>query len=482
MRSGADYRAALAAANPEVYLSGDRVDPATHPAFAGAIDSYCRLYDMQVDEANRELLSFEEDGRRFPISHLVPREEADLVRRRAASEAWARFSGGMLGRTSDYLNSALTALGAASEWFAQADPQFATNIANYTRWVRDEDIFATYALVPPQINRSMPPAEQAGGGVSLRIVDEDDEGIIVSGARMIGTSAPISDELLVFPATVLRPGPEDTQYSFAFAIPTDSPGLKFLCRAPLGHGQGPVGEPLAARFEEMDATCIFDRVRVPYERVFLLGHPELANGFYSQTGASVLMAHQVIARTTVKSEFYAGLLLEMADAIGISRFDHIRDDVAQVMMAAQFGRSALRAAEVDGFVNAHGFFQPDPAPLNAVRNWFPRAFHTFSQAVRKFGASGLVALPSAADLGGPAAGDIATYLQSANRSGEDRVRLFRLAFDASVSSFAGRQELYEYFFFGDPLRMASAYIGATDTEPMRQLVRDLLLRDDEAEE
>lgn len=477
MRSGTDYRAALSRSHPEVYLAGEAVDPATHPAFAGAIDSYCQLYDMQVAEENRDLLTFTENGVRYPMSHLVPTSAEDLARRRRASEAWARFSGGMLGRTSDYLNSALTALGAASGWFAQADEQFATNISNYTRWVREEDIFATYALVPPQINRSMPPAEQAGGGVSLRIVDEDDDGIIVSGARMIGTSAPISDELLVFPATVLRPGPEDTQYSFAFAIPTDTPGLKFLCRAPLAHGTSRIGEPLATRFEEMDATCIFDRVHVPYDRIFLLGHPELANGFYSQTGASVLMAHQVIARTTVKSEFYAGLLLEMADAIGITAFDHIREDIAQVIMAAQFGRSALRASEVDGSINQHGFFQPDPAPLEAVRNWFPRSFHSFSQAVRKFGASGLVALPMAADLEGPASGDIATYLQSANRSGEERVRLFRLAFDASVSSFAGRQELYEYFFFGDPMRMASAYVEAADTEPMRQLVRDLLNRD-----
>ena len=46
--------------------------------------------------------------------------------------------------------------------------------------------------------------------------------------------------------------------------------------------------------------------------------------------------------------------------------------------------------------------------------------------------------------------------------------------DAAVSGFAGRESLYEYFFFGDPVRMAGAQVSGYDREPARARVRTLL--------
>jgi 4-hydroxyphenylacetate 3-monooxygenase len=57
--------------------------------------------------------------------------------------------------------------------------------------------------------------------------------------------------------------------------------------------------------------------------------------------------------------------------------------------------------------------------------------------------------------------------------------LFRLAWDVAVSAFAGRQVLYERFFFGDPVRMAGSLVASHDAEirayadRVRELVRDL---------
>ena len=85
-----------------------------------------------------------------------------------------------------------------------------------------------------------------------------------------------------------------------------------------------------------------------------------------------------------------------------------------------------------------------------------------------------MALPTEADLAGPAAADIATYLQSATLSGPERVRLFRLAWDACASAFASRQALYEYYFFGDPVRMAGAYVAQYDRASYADRVRAFL--------
>ena len=50
------------------------------------------------------------------------------------------------------------------------------------------------------------------------------------------------------------------------------------------------------------------------------------------------------------------------------------------------------------------------------------------------------------------------YYQAARADAFDRIPLFRLAWDASISAFASRQVLYERFFFGDPVRMAGALV------------------------
>jgi 4-hydroxyphenylacetate 3-monooxygenase len=65
-------------------------------------------------------------------------------------------------------------------------------------------------------------------------------------------------------------------------------------------------------------------------------------------------------------------------------------------------------------------------------------------------AGGLVAVPSHAELEGPAAADVDTYFQAANADARTRIELFRLAFDAAVSSFAARRQLSITLLFGQP--------------------------------
>jgi 4-hydroxyphenylacetate 3-monooxygenase len=81
-------------------------------------------------------------------------------------------------------------------------------------------------------------------------------------------------------------------------------------------------------------------------------------------------------------------------------------------------------------------------------------FVRMCRIIQLLGAGGLVAVPSYAELDGPAANNVTTYFQAANADARTRIKLFRLAFDAAVSSFAGRQQLYERYYSGDPVRLA----------------------------
>src|SRR5919199_5376077 len=142
---------------------------------------------------------------------------------------WAEYSHGFLGRTPDYLNVAVAAMAAAADFFAAEEPARGERIRRYYEYIREHDLCLTHTLINPQANRAKSVGEQPDPYLPAGIVRETDAGIVIRGARMLATLGPFADEILVFPSTVLRHGgPNVERYAFAFAIPCNTPGLKFL--------------------------------------------------------------------------------------------------------------------------------------------------------------------------------------------------------------------------------------------------------------
>jgi 4-hydroxyphenylacetate 3-monooxygenase len=479
-RTGAEYLAGLRAAPAEVWIGGRRVDDVTsHIAFRHGAHSLARLFDMQHEPELREEMTYVSptSGESVGMSFLQPRSADDLVRRRTMMSRWATDTGGMMGRTPDYLNSSLMAFAAASAYFGAADPRFGENVRRYYEHVREHDLCLTHTLINPQANRAVGPAQQADPYLAAAVVKETESGIVVRGCRMLATLAPLSDEIAVFPSTVLKGAPEDKPYAFAFAIPCATPGLRFICRDSYDTGKTVFDNPLSSRFEEMDSVVVFDDVLVPWERVFILGDVAVCNGAYGRTNAVVHMMHQVITKDVAKAEFVLGLACLMIDTIGVDQFPHVQEKVAEIITYLETMKACLRAGEADAAVDEWGLACPSRPPLDVARNMFPKMYPRMIEILQLLGASGLMATPSQADLDGPVGADIDRYFQAAKASGRDRVRLFRLAWDTACSSFASRQVLYERFFFGDPVRNMSALYSIYDKQPLMDRVQRFLERD-----
>jgi 4-hydroxyphenylacetate 3-monooxygenase len=167
----------------------------------------------------------------------------------------------------------------------------------------------------------------------------------------------------------------------------------------------------------------------------------------------------------------------LAETIGADQFPHVQEKVAEVMMTVETMKALLNSSIANGRVNEWGIFAPDFVPLNTARNLWPRLAPSLVTTVKQIGASGLIATPAEQTMHSPIRPDVDKYYQSKLADADERIRLFKLAWDIVGSSFGGRQELYERFFFGDPVRMASAYYGLYDKEPHRERVRRFLRRD-----
>jgi len=479
-RDGAAYLAGLHDVR-EIWLDGERVKDVTRdPRLARGIRSIAALYDLQLEPSRVAEMTYisPTSGERVGLSHIQPRSIDDLVRRRNMIKTWAEWSGGMLGRSPDYLNAMVMGCAANADYFAHNDPAYAQNIQRYYELVREQDLCLTHTLVAPQVNRSVHPDQQAGGAVALRVIDETDSGLVLSGARILATLAPASDELFVAPAPSRSYAGAGNPRAFAFAIPVATPGLRFICRESFDIGRSSFDHPLGSRFEEMDCTAVFDRVLVPWERVFLYGDQEYCAALFRDTNVFNHAIHQFLTKNWAKAEFVLGVATLVAEAIGIAEALHVQRLLGEMLHATLTLRAFIRAAEADATPGPGGVWAPDTQTLLTARSLFPEVYPRMVEILQILGSSGLANIPSQASVESPAlVEDIERFYQGATLGGTERIRLFRLAWDIACSSFGGRQVLYERYFAGDFYRNVAVHYVNHDKRPYTRRVEAFLARE-----
>ncbi|MEM7132260.1 MAG: 4-hydroxyphenylacetate 3-monooxygenase, oxygenase component [Chloroflexota bacterium] len=459
---------------PALYHRGKKVeDITTEPGIKNSVETIASLYDHQWEHKDVCLYDSDLSGTSTPITYMIPRTQQELTRIGDAMHLRAAYTQGMMGRMPDYLNRAMASYAGSADFLTSQNSEFADNMRAYHKYMSENDLSLTHTQINPQVNRAVSVTEQVDPFLAARVKKETDAGIVVRGARMLATR-PISDEILVFPSTMSSIPEDGTPYAFGFAIPNNTDGLKFQCRETFDYDLATYDHPLGSRYEEMDAVVFFDDVFVPWERVFLYQDVEICNKAYTATDTIWHMGHQVVCKSIAKIEFILGLISLMTDSIGIEGFLHVQEKVADIWVNLEMMKAFRFAAEQQATLNEYGVMTPAKAPLDAARNIYPRLYPKMIESVRQIGASGLVAVPTEADVNGPLAEEISRYYQSATQEAKDRIPLFRLAWDTALSAFGARQTHYEYYFLGDPARMCGAVLRNHDRTEYMDTVRDFL--------
>ena len=443
MRRGADYLAEIGRDGRTVLLDGERVpDVAEHPGFRGAASTIAALYDEAHDRTD---LTFEADGRRHSAMWLPPRTSDDLAVRTRLHRHWAEGSLGLMGRTPDHVAAMLTAFAASRSVFDAAGREYGDHVSSFYRRTRDNDWFVAHALVPPQVDRSKPAHQQPEPFTFPGIVEERDDGLVVRGAQMIGTSVAIADYLLLSSIVPLHPGDED--YAISVAIPLGANGLRIYPRRPYAGAVDPADQPLAARYDEPDSLVVLRDVVVPWEHVFVHRDVRLVSAQFRETGAQVLADYQALVRFLVKMEFAAGLAIELADANGISGILQVQAQLGGDVAALCSALAAIVLAAEAEPVRQGGLLVPGPrfvySGVSLQRRWVV----DLMRALRELAGGGFIAIPSEESLTAPeTAPDVERYYRSAALPAADRIRLLRVMWDLVGTEFAGRQVQYEMFY------------------------------------
>lgn len=432
-----------------LYLDGKLIeDHVNHPAFRESIASAGSMYDYQAAPMHVEKMTFRSPTTGGQVSRMwqLPTCYAELVERRQALEAWANLSCGFLGRSPDHVASVLSGMYMGLELFAASGERYGRALSEYYDYARDRDLYLTYAIVSPQAGRNE--REEGAESVAAAVVDEDAEGLTIRGAKMLATGCPMANEMMVACVQPLKPG--DERSSFTAMVPLAAKGLKLLSRKSFeGHAVSKFDNPLSTSFDENDSVVYFDDVKVPWDRVFVHNDVRMASAQWHAIPTHSYQNYQCQIRLMVKMRFLLGVARKITEINGTIGFPAVKETLGQMAAEVSMVEGMVESMEISGAKYGR-YYVPNRNRLYAAAVLTQQLYPKFVHTLRELAGGGMIMLPSSvADFANPEMlGYIEKTQTSATAMATDRVKLFKLAWDAVGSEFGSRHLQYEMFYAG----------------------------------
>ncbi|MDQ3404770.1 MAG: 4-hydroxyphenylacetate 3-hydroxylase family protein [Actinomycetota bacterium] len=432
-----------------VYLDGERVDDVTrHPAFRNSALSVARLYDALHAPATADLLTgVDESGIRTHRFFKPSRSADDLVAARDAIATWARMSYGFMGRTPEYKASFMSGLGANADYYGP----FAANATAWYREFASKALYLNHVIINPPIDRKR--AIHDMQDVFVHAVRETDAGVVVSGAKMLATGSAITNASFVAPvgSAELAPGKAEA-FALVFFVRMDNPGVKLVCRTPYARATTtPFDYPLSSRFDENDSVLLLDEALIPWEDVLVHRDIERSTGFYAKSGFPNLYNFQSGIRLSVKLELMAGLLAKGTRVNGTDAFRGVQAAVGELVTMRDLVWALTSAMAFDPEPGSDGTVVPRLEYASALRMQNAQVWARVHELFETTLGGAPLAVPSGGrDLANPELRPlIDRFYRGAASSALDRIKLFKLIWDAIGTEFGGRHELYERNYSGN---------------------------------
>lgn len=456
LRSGQQYIDALKNDGRRVFLDGEEIsDVTTHPAFREAVRSIADLFDISFDPANRDVMTYTSPATGAPVNVIwrMPTSLEELAVWRGAVEKWSESNFGLIGRGPDHVAGYFAGWAAEPEIFNSGggSRDFAATMVGFYEFLRDNDVYITYTIVPPQIDRSKPAHRQSPPDLYAGVADERDDGIIIQGAQMLGTGAVLADYINLSTISPMQEG--DDNHAINVAVACNAPGLRIISRRSYASAASSVYDyPLASRFDETDAMVVFDNVFVPWEQVFVYKNLDICRRQWWENPSHIMGNNQAHIRYNTKLRFMMGVAHRVAGMNGVLANPAVQAQIAEIAANACLFEGLLEAQFATATTNKNGHVEPGYQAHYAAEGLQSVIYPKMLDLMRELCGGGVIQLPSsAADFANPEIRkDLERYVQSPGYPAEERVKLMKLAWDLIGSEFAGRQDQYEKFYAGPP--------------------------------
>jgi 4-hydroxybutyryl-CoA dehydratase / vinylacetyl-CoA-Delta-isomerase len=368
--SGADFRESLRRYKPVVFVDGRRVENiADEPAFQPGIHAIALTYDYALKPAYAPVMTAVQhtSGKRVNRLTHINTSSGDLLNKLEAVRLVCQETG----CAQRYLtHDALNAIGQVSARIddARGTREHSARFQDYLHRVQDQDLTLGIAMTDAKGDRSKRPHQQANVDTYVHVVERNARGIVISGTKAIVTGAPYMHELLVMPCRNM--GREDADFAVCCAVPVDAPGITIVARP-----AGRPGEKLehgaalfSRKYGQSTGVVLFDRVFVPWERVFYDG----SNGTWEHSGHLTYSyathhRHTCIGARAGFGDLLIGAGALMCEANGFDpgQETHLREQMVELIKITEGFFACGVAASVYGKADEHSeTFMPDPVFSN----------------------------------------------------------------------------------------------------------------------
>ena len=455
LMSGEEYRESLRRLNPVVYIDGRKVESVVdEPLLRPGVNALSFSYDFALRPEVAPLALATQTHRNRVVNRMLHLNESsgDLLNKLEVVRVLCQETGcaqRYLGH--DALNGLGQAVAAIDD--ARGSTEHRGRFEAYLAHVQDNDLAIGVAMTDAKGDRSKKPHQQAVTDAYVHVVSRDAKGIVISGAKAIVTAAPYMHELLVMPSRNM--GKDDADFAVCCAVPVDAKGVTMVSR-PAGRPGDKVehGAALFSRkYGQATAVVLFDKVFVPWERVFYESEWELSHVLtYSY---ATHHRHSCIAARAGFGDLLIGAGALMCEANGLDpdKKSNLREPMVELIKIVEGFYACGVAASVYATKDKHsGTFMPEAVFSNIGKLLLATQIYDMHRLAHEVSGGLIVALPGPDEDHNPATAATLSEVLRANPDVpyDKRIEVARFMEDLTASYQAGWYSLISLHGGGSP--------------------------------
>jgi 4-hydroxybutyryl-CoA dehydratase/vinylacetyl-CoA-Delta-isomerase len=457
--------------HPTAYILGEKVENVhEHPLIKHMTAAVAKTYEMEHDPEGRKFLVAKSDLIDEEVSRFVKfyKSPDDLLMKVRMLKFLSQNIGGCYMRCTGM--DAINSIGIESY---NCDQKYGTKyfekLVNFVRMVQEDDLVVFSGVTDVKGDRSLRPSQQKDPDMYVRIVDRNDDGIVIRGAKIHQTGSLCAHWGLVVPTREMRA--EDKDYAVSCAVPADAEGVIHV------YGRGTLeARPMEdcdlgnIEFSKFSPMVLFQDVFVPWDRVFLAGEFEYAGDMVRNFGNYHRHSHGGCKCGV--GDVLIGAAATAADYNGLPKVSHINNKIAEMLKVTEAIYGCSIAASLESTETPSGIYTVHPVLSNISKLYEGKELAEVIRMMIEI-AGGMVAdVPSDKDFANPEIGPLLTkYLKGAeNVSTEDRVRIFRLI---EKLAFESRDIVSNIHGAGSPETHRMTVLRNADVEAKKKLAKKL---------
>ena len=426
IKTGEEYIQSLRGRNLKIYLFGELVkEPVDHPMIRPSINAVAETYDLALREES--LASADSSITGLKVSRFLHIAESvqDLVLQNKMQRKLGQNTGTCFQRC-----VGMDALNALHSITFDIDEKHGTHyhkrFLDFVRMVQEQNFVIGGAMTDPKGDRSKGPAEQDDPDLFTRIVDTDDKGVYVSGAKAHQTGCINSHWIILMPTVRLTENDKD--WAIVGAVPADVKGITYIygrqsCDTrSMEEGDIDTGN---AKFGGQEALMVLDRVFIPWDKIFMHGEYEFASMLIERF--TCYHRRSYVCKTGL-GDVLIGAAATISDYNGIPKVSHIKDKIIEMTHLNETIFAAGIASSHQGHRMKSGVYINDEMLAQVCKHNVTRFPYEISRLAQDIAGGLVVTLPSEKDFNHPEAGPLLKkYL--VGRKGvdvENRIRILRL--------------------------------------------------------